>query len=110
MLEEQDAELNSTAVSGNTTCAKRGPDVRVVAEPAASESGAASTEQKPRSTNRAHRHLRNAAGTLGQKETMQQLNGSLHITAQRACNAAKLQRDRMCRIIHTQSVQKIKTL
>ena len=42
MLEEQDAELNST-VSGNTTCAKREPDVRVVAEPVASESRAAGT-------------------------------------------------------------------
>lgn len=44
MLEEQDEDPNSTTVSQNTTCAKREPDVRVVAQPVASGSSTASTQ------------------------------------------------------------------
>ena len=106
MLEEQDAELNSTTVSGNTTCAQKEPDVSVAAQAVASESRAASAQQELRSSNRAHRCLHSAAGTPAQEETMQQLNSSLHINCTEAAyNAAQQScRDRMCRII--QSMQK----
>lgn len=46
MLKE-DARLKAAAASQNNTCAKRESDVRVAAQPVASDSRAASIGQKP---------------------------------------------------------------